>query len=105
MSLDDFGTGYSSLDHLKLFPISVLKIDKSFVSAVGEGGKSETLFVAIIAFAKALNMRIVVEGVETQAQADFCRLQQCDLLQGYFYSRPLPAEEFEATFLAVRLAS
>lgn len=105
MSLDDFGTGYSSLDHLKLFPINVLKIDKSFVSAVGEGGKSEALFVAIIAFAKALDMRIVVEGVETQAQADFCRQQQCDLLQGYFYSRPLPAGEFEANFLAGPLAT
>nr|WP_315493411.1 EAL domain-containing protein [uncultured Rhodoferax sp.] len=100
MSLDDFGTGYSSLDHLKLFPISILKIDKGFVSAVGEGGKSEKLFVAIIAFAKALNMQIVVEGVETQAQAAFCTEQSCDLLQGYFYSKPLPAHEFEATFLA-----
>lgn len=99
MSLDDFGTGYSSLDHLQRFPISVLKIDKGFVAAVGEGGKSEKLFVAIIAFAKALNMRIVVEGVETRAQADFCTQQECDLLQGYFYSRPLPAQEFEATFL------
>jgi diguanylate cyclase (GGDEF)-like protein len=100
MSLDDFGTGYSSLDHLKLFPISILKIDKGFVSAVGEGGKSEKLFVAIIAFAKALNMQIIVEGVETQAQVEFCTQQGCDLLQGYFYSKPIPAHEFETTFLA-----
>jgi diguanylate cyclase len=99
MSLDDFGTGYSSLDHLKLFPISILKIDKSFVSAVGEGGKSERLFLAIIAFAKALNMHIVVEGVETQEQAEYCTAHQCDLLQGYFYSKPIPATEFEVTFL------
>jgi diguanylate cyclase len=99
MSLDDFGTGYSSLDHLKLFPISILKIDKSFVSAVGEGGKSERLFLAIIAFAKALNMHIVVEGVETQEQAEYCAAHECDLLQGYFYSKPIPAKEFEATFL------
>jgi diguanylate cyclase len=100
MSLDDFGTGYSSLDHLKLFPISILKIDKSFVSAVGEGGKSERLFLAIIAFAKALNMHIVVEGVETQEQAEYCAAHECDLLQGYFYSKPIPAKEFEATFLS-----
>jgi diguanylate cyclase len=100
MSLDDFGTGYSSLDHLKLFPIGILKIDKSFVSAVGEGGKSERLFLAIIAFAKALNMHIVVEGVETQEQAEYCIAHQCDLLQGYFYSKPIPAVEFEAAFLA-----
>lgn len=105
MSLDDFGTGYSSLDHLKLFPISILKIDKGFVSAVGEGGKSEKLFVAIIAFAKALNMQIVVEGVETQTQAEFCTQQGCDLLQGYFYSKPIPAQEFEAVFLARRHSS
>jgi diguanylate cyclase len=99
LSLDDFGTGYSSLDHLKLFPISILKIDKGFVSAVGEGGKSERLFLAIIAFAKALNMSIVVEGVETQEQAEYCILQGCDLLQGYYYSKPIPASEFEAIFL------
>jgi diguanylate cyclase (GGDEF)-like protein len=100
LSLDDFGTGYSSLDHLKQFPINILKIDKEFVSAVGDGGKSENLFVAIIAFAKAMDMKIVVEGVETQTQADFCIEKSCELLQGYFYSKPIPASEFEATFLA-----
>lgn len=102
LSLDDFGTGYSSLDHLKLFPISIMKIDKGFVSAVGQGGKSEKLFAAIIAFAKALDMRIVVEGVETALQAEFCAQRECDLLQGYYYAKPLPAKDFEAAFLAHR---
>lgn len=99
LSLDDFGTGYSSLEHLKLFPINVLKIDKGFVSSVGSQGKSERLLIAIIAFAKALKMTVVAEGVETKEQADFCALHGCDLLQGYYYSRPVPAHEFESFFL------
>lgn len=99
LSLDDFGTGYSSLEHLKLFPIAVLKIDQGFVSAIGERKKGEQLLIAIIALAKALEMKVVAEGVETQAQAEFCTRHGCDLLQGYFYSRPVPADEFEATFL------
>jgi diguanylate cyclase (GGDEF)-like protein len=99
LSLDDFGTGYSSLEHLKLFPISVLKIDKGFVSAIGSDAKGERLLVAIIAFAKALEMKVVAEGVETRAQADFCTKNGCDLLQGYHFSYPVSADEFEATFL------
>ncbi|OIQ99330.1 cyclic di-GMP phosphodiesterase Gmr [mine drainage metagenome] len=100
LSLDDFGTGYSSLDHLKLFPISVLKIDRGFVSAVGSQGKSEQLLIAIIAFAKALQLKVVAEGVETKEQAEFCAHHGCDLLQGYYFSRPVPADEFEIAFLA-----
>ena len=99
LSLDDFGTGYSSLEHLRLFPISVLKIDKVFVDKIGINAKSEKLLLAIIAFAKALDMQVVAEGVETQQQADFCSRHGCDLLQGYFYSRPAPAEQFAAEFL------
>ncbi len=99
LSLDDFGTGYSSLEHLKLFPISVLKIDQAFVAAIGEGKKGEQLLVAIIALAKALDMKVVAEGVETKEQAEFCIRHGCDLLQGYYYSRPVSAGEFEAAFL------
>ncbi|MDY7540173.1 EAL domain-containing protein [Undibacterium sp. 5I1] len=98
-SLDDFGTGYSSLDHLKLFPVTVLKIDKGFISTIGDSAKSERLLMAIIAFAKALEMKVVAEGVETKEQAAFCIRYGCDLLQGYYYSRPIPASEFEAAFL------
>lgn len=99
VSLDDFGTGFSSLNHLKLFPISVLKIDRGFVSTIGEGGKSERLLAATIAFARAMQMKVVAEGVETREQAAFCTQHGCDLLQGYYYSCPIPASEFEAAFL------
>lgn len=99
LSLDDFGTGYSSLDHLKLFPIAVLKIDRGFISLIGEDKKNERLLVALIVFAKALEMKVVAEGVETKEQASFCIEHGCDLIQGYYYSRPVPAAEFEAAFL------
>ncbi|WP_445428955.1 putative bifunctional diguanylate cyclase/phosphodiesterase [Alishewanella sp. HL-SH05] len=99
LSLDDFGTGYSSLEHLKIFPISVLKVDRGFVGGVGKDKKAEQLLVAIIALAKALEMRVVAEGVETEEQAHFCRKHGCDLLQGYYFSMPITAEEFEARFL------
>jgi diguanylate cyclase len=99
LSLDDFGTGYSSLDHLKLFPISVIKIDRGFISAVGTELKGEKLLAAIIAFAKTLEMTVVTEGIETKEQADFCTHHGCDLLQGYYYSKPIAADEFEAKFL------
>lgn len=98
LSLDDFGTGYSSLEHLNVFAISVLKIDKGFVCAIGDKGKSERLLVALIAFARALEMKVVAEGVESEQQADFCILHGCDLLQGFHYSRPLPAGKFAAAF-------
>lgn len=100
LSLDDFGTGYSSLEHLKKFRISVLKIDKEFVDSVGVDEKKEQLLIAIIAFAKALGMKVVAEGVETKEQAEFCSKNGCDLLQGFYYSRPVTAHEFETLFLA-----
>ncbi|MES2770916.1 MAG: EAL domain-containing protein, partial [Pseudomonadota bacterium] len=99
LSLDDFGTGYSSLEHLKLFPISVLKIDRGFVSAIGQDKKGEQLLVAIIAFARALEMKVIAEGIENKEQAEFCALHGCDLLQGYYYACPIPADEFERMFL------
>lgn len=99
LSLDDFGTGYSSLDYLKYFPISVLKIDRSFLSSVGCNKKNERLLKAIIAFAKTLDMKVVAEGVETHEQVEFCTHHKCDLLQGYYFSRPVPAAEFEMAFL------
>ncbi|WP_428034821.1 putative bifunctional diguanylate cyclase/phosphodiesterase [Amphritea sp.] len=99
-SLDDFGTGYSSLVHLKQFPISVLKIDKGFVSSIENDDKNKRLLIAIIAFAKALEMCVVAEGVETVEQAEICTEYSCDLLQGYYFARPLPADQFEATFFS-----
>mgnify|MGYP006284972373 CR=1 FL=1 len=100
LSLDDFGTGYSSMEHLKVFPITVLKIDRSFVSTIGEDAKGERLLIALINFAKSLGMKVVAEGVETNAQAVFCTTQGCDILQGYHYAKPIPAEQFEQIFLS-----
>lgn len=98
LTLDDFGTGYSSLQHLQLFPIRVLKIDKSFVSTIGRGEKFEQLLVALMRFARALNLKVVAEGVETPEQANFCKHHGCDVLQGYFYSKAISAQEFETFF-------
>lgn len=98
LSLDDFGTGYSSMNHLNQFPISILKIDKSFLRAIGINGKGEKLLEAMIAFAKALEMTVVVEGVETQAQAGFCIQRGCDHLQGYYFSKPISAADFESKY-------
>jgi diguanylate cyclase (GGDEF)-like protein len=99
IALDDFGTGYSSIQHLKAFPIDVLKIDKEFVSSIGRDASHEKLLTAIIKFAKALDLIVVAEGIETRDQAHFCHEAGCDMLQGYFYSRPIPAADFEAQFL------
>ncbi|MFZ6766384.1 putative bifunctional diguanylate cyclase/phosphodiesterase [Undibacterium sp. Di26W] len=100
LSLDDFGTGYSSFGHLKLFPIHILKIDQSFVAGIGRGASQERLLAAMIAFAKTLELTLVAEGVETAEQARFCTDRGCELLQGYYYSRPISAEQFEINFLS-----
>lgn len=100
LALDDFGTGFSSFEHLKLFPVHILKIDRSFVSGVGQGETSERLLAAMIHFARTLGLTVVAEGIENAAQADFCLLHGCHLLQGYYYSRPVPASDFESAFIA-----
>lgn len=102
LSLDDFGTGYSSLQHLKFFPIKVLKIDKEFVSTIGQGVANERLLIAMIRFAQALELTVVAEGVETSEQAAFCTKNGCNILQGYYYSKPLQASEFEKKYLQDR---
>lgn len=100
LALDDFGTGYSSFEHLQLFPIHSLKIDRSFVAGIGRGAAHEQLLTAMIRFAQTLNLTVVAEGIETREQANFCREKGCDLLQGYHYSMPVAAEPFAAQFLA-----
>ncbi|MBC3917705.1 EAL domain-containing protein [Undibacterium sp. CY18W] len=99
LSLDDFGTGYSSFSHLKNFPIHIIKIDQSFIAGIGRGASQERLLAAMIAFAKTLELTLVAEGVETAEQARFCTDRGCELLQGFYYSRPLSAEQFEIDFL------
>ena len=95
LSLDDFGTGYSSLSYLRRFPIDRVKIDRSFISELLENPDDASLTSAIIAMAHGLRLKVVAEGVETAQQALFLEDRECDELQGYLFSRPCPAEEFE----------
>ncbi len=93
--VDDFGTGYSSLVYLKRFPVDVLKIDRSFVRGLGSSRDDEAIVRAILRLAEALEHDVVVEGVETAEQLDFVRRLGCRLGQGYYFSRPVPAETFD----------
>ena len=95
LSIDDFGTGYSSLSYLSRFPIDVLKIDRSFVNDIGTGIHQSPIVASIITLAHNLKLAVIAEGVETLAQLDYLRSQGCDEMQGYYFSRPLPADEFE----------
>ncbi len=89
VSIDDFGTGYSSLSYLHRFPIDTLKIDRSFVMRIGDGGESSEIVQTIIKLASNLGMDVVAEGVETFEQLDFLRNINCGFVQGYYYSRPV----------------
>ncbi len=99
LAVDDFGTGYSSLAYLKKFPINKLKIDQTFVKDLPKDEEDVGIVKAVIALAKALNLKIIAEGVETKEQKDFLINNQCHNIQGYFYSRPVEADELEKKFL------
>ena len=96
ISIDDFGTGYSSLAYLSNFPIDVLKIDRAFVAHAAEDAGDAAITKAIIALAHSLEMLVVAEGVETQAQLNFLRAEGCHEVQGYFFSKPVPPDELAA---------
>jgi EAL domain-containing protein (putative c-di-GMP-specific phosphodiesterase class I) len=96
LSIDDFGTGYSSLSALKSFPISSLKIDKSFVSELADNPDDQAIALAVISLGHKLNLRVIAEGVETEQQCRFLRENDCDEMQGYLFSRPLPPDEVAA---------
>ncbi len=100
LSIDDFGTGYSSLSYLGRFPFDTLKIDRSFINDVDERDEAAQLTSAIISMADILGLRVVAEGVETQAQLDFLGSLSCDLTQGFYLARPMPAAELEAFMAA-----
>ncbi|HEY3500836.1 MAG TPA: EAL domain-containing protein [Polyangiaceae bacterium] len=96
VAIDDFGTGYSSLGYLRVLPVDMLKIDRSFVRDVTENQDSAAIAAAILAMSHSLRLEAVAEGVETRAQLDFLVQHGCPLVQGFLYSRPLPGPEFVA---------
>jgi len=100
IAIDDFGTGYSSMNYLKRLPVNILKIDISFIREIADDPDSTAIVMAMISMAHALNMKTVAEGVETKEQWKLLRLLRCDMIQGYYFSRPLPAEELEKLLLA-----
>jgi diguanylate cyclase (GGDEF)-like protein/PAS domain S-box-containing protein len=101
ISIDDFGTGYSSLSYLKRFPIDTVKIDQGFVRDLASDTSDGAIVSAVISMARALKLRVVAEGVETREQLAFLQREECAEIQGFFYSRPLPAEEFLAQLAQV----
>jgi diguanylate cyclase (GGDEF)-like protein len=95
VSVDDFGTGYSSMSYLRRFPIDKLKIDRVFINEIASRPEDASIVRAIVSLAHSLNLKVVAEGVETPAQLDFLKTAGCDEYQGYHYSRPLPADQFQ----------
>ncbi len=95
IAIDDFGTGYSSLSYLQQFPFDILKIDRCFIQDITDNLNKAAITKAIIEMAKNLNLKLVAEGVETESELSFVRQHQCDLMQGYLFSRPVPARDFE----------
>lgn len=100
LSLDDFGTGYSSLAYLKRFPFDFVKIDRAFISGITHNPEDAAIANAVIEMAHNLKLRVVAEGVETEAQLNYLRRQRCDEIQGHHFSKPVPAAEFEAMLQA-----
>src|SRR5207237_2031850 len=98
LGIDDFGTGYSSLLYLRRFPVDFLKVDRSFVSGLGENSEDGAIVAGVLGLAHALGVGAIAEGVEKPEQADKLAGMGCELAQGYLWSRPLPPEELEASF-------
>ncbi len=105
IAIDDFGTGYSSLGYLSKLPVNALKIDQSFVTDMTQSPQGLALVSTIIDLAHSLSLNVVAEGVETEQQSRLLRLLKCDEMQGYFFSKPVPADIFEARFLRTPCSS
>jgi len=95
LDVDDFGTGYSSLAYLQSFPVQTLKVDRSFISSMHSGAQQSEIVRAIVGLAHNLGMDVTAEGVETPQQMESLHALKCRRAQGYFFSRPVPAEEAE----------
>ena len=101
IAVDDFGTGYSSLSHLRQFPVDVLKIDRSFVSQLAEGGEGEILLHTLVQLGKALEIETTAEGIERPQDLSLIRDKECDNGQGFLFTRPLSAQDAESFFQPV----
>lgn len=104
LAIDDFGTGYSSLSYLKRLPLDILKIDKSFIRGLPDDPHDAAIARAIIALGRSMQLTIIAEGVENQAQQRFLAAEGCEQIQGYIVSLPLPPDEFAAAFLRIALS-
>lgn len=94
ISIDDFGTGYSSLNMLQIMPIDIIKIDKSFIDKIDKFNNNQNLIEVIMMIAKKMNLKTVAEGVELKEQVEYLKSVKCDLIQGYYYSKPIKLKEF-----------
>ncbi len=99
LSMDDFGSGYSSLGLLKEIPIDVVKIDRSFFETSQQVEREQIVIESVINMAKKLNIHTVAEGVETQEHIDFLKQLGCEIVQGYFYAKPMPFHEFDEKYM------
>ena len=99
IALDDFGTGYSSLSYLKQLPINTLKIDKSFIDNIVTNEREKAIVDGIIQLAQKIDLDVIAEGVETKEQIKLLKSMGCNQIQGYYFSKPLPASEIEEKFL------
>jgi EAL domain-containing protein (putative c-di-GMP-specific phosphodiesterase class I) len=93
VAVDDFGTGFSSLAHLQRFPLDAVKVDRSFIASIAQPGNGASVARAVIAMAHSFGLRAVAEGVETEEQARFLRIQGCDEMQGFLFSNALSPEQ------------
>jgi len=105
ISIDDFGTGYSSLDYLRRLPLDILKIDQSFTFGIGESENDEEIVRVMIRMAHAMGLKVICEGVETREQLDFLRKHDCDLVQGYYFSKPRSVSDITDLFISERNGS
>ncbi len=99
ISIDDFGKGYCSLSYLKSLPINTIKIDKSFIDDISHPNHKGSLAKVIIDMGHNMNFIVIAEGVETKDQVDFLKKHECEIVQGYYYSKPLPPDELEKLYL------